>query len=363
MTVASHVEVIPAERRLLVLEPDAGRHLPWQTQFEPDFAFFAAADQAEALARLAGSGCDVVVASLRAGLRWPLEVLRRSGELQPLAARILVCDGDASVEDVREAVNRARVHRVLLEPATPEQRQSALSCAVREVEQRRENARLLEQFIDEWTAARERELVLTHQVQSLSLQVHKLEEQALRDPLTGLYNELLFREQLERELARSLRHHRQLTLLLLELEGFAAFQERYGREHADLLLKEVASLLVSSAAPDPGHPRRRLSDLPFRLGRAEYALLLPETSMEGGRVVAERLCEEVAAFTANSAVEAAGGGLVLRVGLAGAPGDAQTRSELLRRAERELAASRGSRSQHGGPTHGEIGRFIPGAWR
>jgi diguanylate cyclase (GGDEF)-like protein len=105
------------------------------------------------------------------------------------------------------------------------------------------------------------------------------------DRLTGLRNQREFRDELHRctELAR--RHGRSLTLAVVDLDGFATVNATYGHRIGDRVLARLGAILRD------GRPE----DLPFRTGGDEFAVLLPETDIAGGRVVAERIREQVAA--------------------------------------------------------------------
>lgn len=109
---------------------------------------------------------------------------------------------------------------------------------------------------------------------------------ALRDPLTGVGNRLAFDEALAREIVRAGRHDGRLTLMMLDMDGFKEVNDRHGHLVGDELLKHFARLVKATA---------RGSDMLFRFGGDEFALLMPETDMEGARQLAQRLQEAMAA--------------------------------------------------------------------
>jgi diguanylate cyclase (GGDEF)-like protein len=98
-----------------------------------------------------------------------------------------------------------------------------------------------------------------------------LRTQAVRDGLTGLYNRRYFEEAAERELARAKRYHRQLSMMVLDVDHFKRFNDTHGHDAGDSLLREVGQLLRSSV---------RQSDVACRYGGEEFVLILPESSPE-----------------------------------------------------------------------------------
>ena len=113
-----------------------------------------------------------------------------------------------------------------------------------------------------------------------------LENLSTVDALTGLKNHRAFQEQLDRELGRALRHNQSLSLLLLEVDQFKAYNDSYGHTEGDRALKLISGLLEDNA---------RVSDIPARYGGKEFALILTETDMMGAVVLGERIRQAVAA--------------------------------------------------------------------
>lgn len=105
---------------------------------------------------------------------------------------------------------------------------------------------------------------------------------ASRDALTGLGNRKSFDESLLRELARVERHGGELSLLMLDLDGFKAVNDTHGHVVGDVLLRHFAELLKTTA---------RTSDMVFRFGGDEFAVLMPETREEGANRLVQRLRE------------------------------------------------------------------------
>ena len=115
----------------------------------------------------------------------------------------------------------------------------------------------------------------------------RLQEAALRDGLTGLFNRRFLRESLPRIQAAAARDGQSLCVLMIDLDRFKAVNDRYGHLVGDQTLRAVADTLRNHS---------RESDLVARYGGEEFAVLCPRTACETGVQVAERLREAVAAL-------------------------------------------------------------------
>src|SRR5215218_6549631 len=104
-----------------------------------------------------------------------------------------------------------------------------------------------------------------------------------RDALTGLPNRRAFEERLPIELARAARSERPLALVLLDLDGFKAVNDRLGHPAGDEVLRNVARILDAS----------RSADDCFRIGGDEFAILMPETEAIHARTAAERIANQI----------------------------------------------------------------------
>ncbi|HEY0485282.1 MAG TPA: diguanylate cyclase [Mycobacteriales bacterium] len=107
------------------------------------------------------------------------------------------------------------------------------------------------------------------------------ERLSLTDPLTGLWNYRYLQVSLHREIERSVRFDRPLSVLALDLDHFKQVNDTYGHPAGDAVLSEVAHRLRGEV---------REVDLVFRQGGEEFVLLLPETDLAGARHAAERIC-------------------------------------------------------------------------
>lgn len=112
----------------------------------------------------------------------------------------------------------------------------------------------------------------------------QLSQQAIEDPLTGLYNRRYLEEYLPRELQFAQRQRQPLALALADLDNFKQINDRFSHEVGDQVLKIVSQIFRK-------HSRK--SDVVIRYGGEELLLVMPETDAIQGRDVCERICRAV----------------------------------------------------------------------
>ena len=100
---------------------------------------------------------------------------------------------------------------------------------------------------------------------------YKLHQQSIRDPLTGLFNRRYMEETLYREIRRAIRHSTQLSVAMIDVDYFKKFNDKYGHEVGDRVLKEIAGYLQNNL---------RVEDIVCRYGGEEFMVILPDASIE-----------------------------------------------------------------------------------
>ncbi|HEB30936.1 MAG TPA: diguanylate cyclase [Spirochaetes bacterium] len=115
----------------------------------------------------------------------------------------------------------------------------------------------------------------------------RLADLSIKDELTQLYNRRFFMETLEREIARAGRFKTELVLCMMDLDHFKNVNDTYGHPAGDFVLARVGKMLGKCI---------RLGDYSGRYGGEEFAVLLPNTSLEKARAVCERFREMVAGY-------------------------------------------------------------------
>jgi two-component system, cell cycle response regulator len=160
-----------------------------------------------------------------------------------------------------------------------------------------------------------------------NVQLHaEAERLSVTDPLTGAWNFRYFERRFEQEIERSRRFGRVLALLMLDLDHFKSVNDRYGHQRGDDVLVEFARRVTGSV---------RDIDTFARYGGEEFVLILPETNLDGGLAVAEKLRMAIH----GTAFRGRGDGgmrLTVSIGVACFPEHATSREELLRAADEAL---------------------------
>jgi len=175
----------------------------------------------------------------------------------------------------------------------------------------------------------------------------EVQDKAVRDGLTGLYNHRHFYERLAQEVARSRRYETPLSLLMIDLDDFKHYNDRCGHVKGDEALSVVARCLAAEVRHDV--------DIVARYGGEEFAVLLPNTacyidrsgeaeSGEEGRVrpgcaasaVAERIRARVAREVLGTLPDGSGSRLTVSIGIATLPDMAYDEQQLVAHADKAL---------------------------
>lgn len=160
----------------------------------------------------------------------------------------------------------------------------------------------------------------------LAQALHDLREQASTDPLTGLSNRRHLWEFLLREWIRSRRREGSLAVIMMDLDYFKRVNDEFGHEAGDVVLTEIATLLKAQI---------RGSDIACRFGGEEFALVLPDATLEA----VQRRAEDIRAAVRRIDLKYRGeplGGITASFGIALAPDHAADPESLLRASDQAL---------------------------
>jgi diguanylate cyclase (GGDEF)-like protein len=155
-----------------------------------------------------------------------------------------------------------------------------------------------------------------------------VEKVVVTDGLTDVYNARFLRTALKRELRRASRFGQELSLVLVELDQYEAYQAEHGELRASAILKELASLLARQV---------RSFDLVTRADGDGFMLILPQTGKMGAKDVAERMR---AAVERNEFSAGPAGTITASFGVASFPGEGKDDKTLLTLVERALGQAR-----------------------
>jgi len=153
-----------------------------------------------------------------------------------------------------------------------------------------------------------------------------LEEEFKRDGMTGLFNRRFFDENMQRELDRAKRLSHSLNLVLLDIDHFKSINDTYGHHAGDEIIKALADSMQTAF---------RAADIPCRYGGEEFAVIMPDSSVEAASLATERLQSEFS--TMCTARELPGADVTtFTAGIANYPTDADSVNDLIVRADQRL---------------------------
>lgn len=133
------------------------------------------------------------------------------------------------------------------------------------------SAQLLDSTEHEITERKRNEAILQKHVAKIEKLQAELREQALRDPLTGLYNRRYLSDAISREMEKARREDTSLSIIVSDIDHFKSINDNYGHQVGDKFLVEIGNLMKSSA---------RSSDIICRFGGEEFLMVMPGTSLE-----------------------------------------------------------------------------------
>ena len=140
---------------------------------------------------------------------------------------------------------------------------------------------------------------------------------SLVDGLTGLYNHRHLYDVLQKELQRLREHPQHLSLLMLDIDNFKKYNDTYGHQAGDVVLKDLAGLINRSI---------RSNDMAFRYGGEEFVIFFPETQKQNALLCAERILNLARLHLPTT----------VSIGLSSFPVDADNPEELISTADKAL---------------------------
>ena len=179
-----------------------------------------------------------------------------------------------------------------------------------------------------------------------------LRTQSLRDALTGLYNRRYLEEVLEREVRRAARAAQSLGVLMIDLDHFKTFNDTYGHDAGDAVLREIAASLTKGI---------RAEDFVCRFGGEEFVVILPTADLAASRARAERLRTKTRELTIVYQGKSMGM-ITISVGVAVFSENGSSPKELMAAADVALyEAKRGGRDRVVVASAKEAEEVVPGA--
>ncbi|GAB0148332.1 hypothetical protein McPS_10720 [Marichromatium sp. PS1] len=188
-----------------------------------------------------------------------------------------------------------------------------------------------------WEQGQAAEIDGTHFLEGILIDISErkrmeqtLEQMAIRDPLTGLYNRRELEQQLDAELVTARRYQHTVGLLWIDVDHFKSVNDRFGHLAGDAVLRQLSSLLQEQV---------RTADYIARYGGEELAIVLPESDTQEALQMAERLCDTVAR-TPMQIPEHTPINITISVGVATYPTHAATTKALFQAVDQAMYAAK-----------------------
>ena len=205
-----------------------------------------------------------------------------------------------------------------------------LALVIGRLHRTREEAQCLSQELNLINKALQREVMDRHQAeQNLRTVNETLLQLTNRDPLTQIANRRCLEENLAVEWKRAQRLGSPISLIMIDIDHFKAYNDHYGHQAGDRCLQQVAALMQAKA--------QRPSDLVARYGGEEFVIVLPDTTAEAAWALAEAMRSGVEALHLAHAASPTAAWVTLSLGTASlTPGAESNPESLLQRADQAL---------------------------
>ncbi|MCV2354797.1 diguanylate cyclase [Paucibacter sp. B2R-40] len=211
------------------------------------------------------------------------ELLVQVHQRLPKVLTILLT-GQSSLDGVKRAINEANLFRFLEKPWHNEDVVLTAQAALRAFRLDAE----LQRHVSELRRMNEQlELTVAQRTQELTQKNLELEQLAVTDCLTRLYNRLFLDRAMEREQAAAGRSGRGFALILVDVDCFKRINDSLGHQAGDAVLVALAQILQS---------RVRASDVVGRWGGEEFLIICPDTDLAGAQQMAETLRQRIEEF-------------------------------------------------------------------
>jgi len=227
---------------------------------------------AAALEKMAATPIQVLVTDMKMPQMDGLSLLRQVKEMYPDTVRIAL-SAYTMTGQLLPCINTGEIYRFITKPIVPEELRQALDDAVDYYLLRRDRIELINELKEK---NRKLQTALEYQQQIQN----QLQQLAVTDALTGLFNWRYLSVSLDHEFEQCLRYQKGLSCLMLDLDHFKQINDTYGHTSGDFVLKEFSARLKKAI---------RTADIGFRYGGEEFVVLLPHTDLESAKVIAERI--------------------------------------------------------------------------
>ncbi len=233
-----------------------------------------------------------------------IEFFKVLKESHPDVIRIILT-GYTDVEDLIEAINTVGLYRYVTKPWNNHELQLIIQRALEHYEAMTDNKKLINELK---TVNEGLETTVLKRTQELNDANKQLGELAITDELTHAYNQRFFWKKLKDEIDRAIRYKHDLSLILLDIDYFKLYNDEHGHAAGDKVLQVVAKTLQTNI---------RTTDTLIRYGGEEFAIILPETSQDQAKEMAERIRKSIAKKASPFKIKNKRRGITISLGVSG----------------------------------------------
>lgn len=262
--------------RILLVDDEPENLKALQRTLGEKFHSVAVTSPLEALSLIEKEDFGVVVSDQKMPQMLGVDFLAEVARRNPIVTRVILT-AHSEVADILQAINRAEIYRYILKPWENQELVATMQQALERNQLFRENQKLIQELKD---LTLNLEKAVEKRTLELKLANERLSELAMTDPLTGLLNKRAFSKKLLEEVDRTSRYHHALTVAMIDVDHFKHFNDTEGHVLGDEALKKIAQILSGNL---------RKSDSVGRFGGEEFIIMMPETKIQSGLEICERL--------------------------------------------------------------------------
>ncbi|MGB9715148.1 MAG: diguanylate cyclase [Thermodesulfovibrionales bacterium] len=163
--------------------------------------------------------------------------------------------------------------------------------------------------------------------------LHTARQEAIEDPLTGLYTRRYFFEKARDEAYNSIKNNSPISIFIFDLDDLKGYNDMHGHPEGDYLLKELSQILKENS---------REGDVIARYGGDEFIILMPDTDKDGAALYAEKIRKIIAGYPFRYRDKQPSGYISISGGVASFPFDGRSLSEVIKLADKALYESKRS---------------------
>ncbi|MGD1075664.1 MAG: diguanylate cyclase [Thermodesulfovibrionales bacterium] len=283
-----------------------------------EYKVTTASSAEEALEVFRRSPCPLVITDIKMHGMSGIELLQKLKELDA-DTQVIIMTSYATV-DTSLAALRLGAYDYMIKPFEDIELVIAIvNRAVEKIGLTKENRTLLESLTRN-----------KHELEQLNTTLQNL---AVKDGLTGLYNHRFFQETIAKELARCQRYHCIFSLVFLDIDHFKKYNDANGHPAGDELLKKLAELMSA---------RLRRTDMIVRYGGEEFVIMLPATAKPQALLCAENVRQMIAEYPFEGRQSQPLGFVSVSMGVASYPRDGADVAALVKSADDALYKAKGA---------------------